>query len=137
LLTLPTVQTLIIDGITSNYTINDTSISVKNFLPIVENLVITDTVFSNSVLDLRGCNRLKYINLSGCSGISDIIFPENNRLQEVYLPNNLKKLTLGKNPNLSTFVFGEGTQLTELSLDCSNFNDDFDYIDILNNHLDR
>lgn len=137
LLTLPTVQTLVIDGITSNYTINDTAISVKNFLPIVENLVITDTVFSNSVLDLRGCNRLKYINLSGCSGISDIIFPENNRLQEVYLPNNLKKLTLGKNPNLSTFVFGEGTQLTELSLDCSNFNDDFDYINILNNHLDR
>lgn len=136
LLSLPNAKELIIDGNTATYSVTETNIVVKNYLPIIENLVITNTVFLNSVLDLRGCNRLENLNLSGCTGIVDIIFPENNRLKSVYLPSGLKKLTLGKNPSLSTFVFAEGTYLTDISLDCSSFNDSFDYMDILNNRID-
>ena len=136
LLQLPNAKSLIIDGRTSNYKVTDTNITVKNYLPIIENLVITNSTFGNSVLDFRGCNRLDTINLSGCTGIVDIIFPENNRLKTVYLPKGLKKLTLGKNPNLATFVFDEGTQLTDISLDCSSFNSSFDYMDILENRID-
>ena len=136
LLKLPNAKSLVIDGKTANYNVTDTNIVVKDYLPIVENLVISNATFGNSVLDFRGCNRLETINLSGCTGIVDIIFPENNRLTTVYLPKNLKKLTLEKNPNLSTFVFAEGTLLTDISLDCSNFHEDFDYIDILENKVD-
>lgn len=136
LLKLPNAKSLIIDGKTANYNVTDTNIVVKDYLPIVENLVISNATFGNSVLDFRGCNRLETINLSGCTGIVDIIFPENNRLTTVYLPKDLKKLTLGKNPNLSTFIFDADTKLTEISLDCSSFNDSFDYMDILENKID-
>ena len=134
--TLPNVKYLNINGATSNYSVNSINIAVKDYLPIVETLIITNATFANSILDLRGCNRLETLNLSGCSGISDIIFPENNRLKEVYLPNDIKKLTLGKNPNLATFVFAEGTYLTDISLDCSSFHSNFDYMDILVNRID-
>lgn len=136
LLNLPNAKSLVIDGNTAKYSVSDSNITVKNYLPIIENLVITNTVFNDSVVDLRGCNRLESLNLSGCTGIVDIIFPENNRLTSVYLPNNLKKLTLGKNPNLSTFKFADNTFLTEISLDCSEFNSSFDYMDILMNRID-
>jgi hypothetical protein len=136
LLNLPKAKSLEIDGNTAKYSITESSINVKNYLPVIENLVITNTVFTNSVLDLRGCNRLEILDLRGSTGIVDIIFPENNRLKTVYLPSGLKKVTLGKNPNLSTFEFAEGTYLTEVSLDCSSFNEDFDYMDILENKID-
>lgn len=136
LLNLPKAKSLVIDGNTSKYSVTESDIVVKNYLPVIETLIIINTVFNNSTLDLRGCNRLETLNLSGCTGIVDIIFPENNRLKEVYLPSGLKKLTLGKNPNLSTFVFAEGTYLTDISLDCSSFNASFDYMDILNNKVD-
>lgn len=136
LLNLPNAKSLVVDGNTAKYAITDSNIIVKNYLPIIENLVITNTIFNDSVLDLRGCNRLESLNLSGCTGIIDIIFPENNRLTSVYLPTGLKKLTLGKNPNLSNFVFAEGTYLTDVSLDCSAFNPNFDYIDLLSNRID-
>ena len=136
LLNLPNTQSLVIDGRTANYSVTDSNIIVKNYLPVIERLVITNTVFTNSVLDLRGCSRLEELNLSGCTGIIDIIFPENNRLHTVYLPSGLKKLTVSKNPNLSTFVFADDTYLTELSLDCSSFHPNFDYMDLLSNKID-
>jgi hypothetical protein len=43
---------------------------------------------------------------------------------------------LGVNPNLSVFDIPEGTKLTTLSLDCSNLNERFDYIDLLTNYID-
>ena len=136
LLNLPNAQSLVIDGLTSNYSVNDSNIIVKNYLPVVENLTITNTSFTNSVLDLRGCNRLEELNLSGCTGIIDIIFPETNRLRSVYLPSGLKKLTLSKNSNLSNLVFADGTYLTDISIDCSDFNSNLDYLDILLNRID-
>jgi hypothetical protein len=134
--TLPNVKHLNINGRTSNYSVNSIDISVKDSLPIVETLNITNTTFSNSILDFRNCNRLSSINLQGCIGIQNIIFPETNRLSTVYLPNDLKQLSIGINPNLSTFVIPEGTKLTSISLNCSNFNSNFDYINILNNYVD-
>ena len=136
LLHLPSAKSLKIDGATTNYKVTDTSIKVKEFLPIIETLVITNTPFGNSVLDFRGCNRLETLDLSGCTGIIDIIFPENDRLKYVQLPIGLKKLTLGKNPALRTFVFAEETKLTELSLDCSSLHPEFDYVDLLENRID-
>ena len=136
LLHLPNAKSLKINGATTNYKVTDTTIKVKEFLPIIENLEITNTPFGNSVLDFRGCNRLEKLDLSGCTGIIDIIFPENDRLKSVNLPAGLKKLTLGKNPALSTFVFAEDTKLTELSLDCSSFHPSFNYVDLLENRID-
>ena len=136
LLDLPNAKSLVIDGLRANYQVTDSTILVKNHLPVVENLVITDTAFNNSVLDFRGCTRLEELNLSGCTGIADIIFPETNRLRSVYLPSGLKKLTLSKNPNLSNLVFADGTYLTDVSIDCSDFNSNLDYLDILLNRID-
>ena len=133
---LPNVKYININGATTNYSVNTIDIVIKNYLPIVENLNITYTSFSNSVLDFRNCNRLTNINLQGCTGIKNIIFPENNRLNSIYLPNDLKQISLGVNPNLSIFDIPEGTKLTSISLDCSNFNKNFDYINILSNNVD-
>lgn len=133
---LPNVKYLNIDGSSSNYSVNTINIAVKDYIPIVETLVITNATFSNSVLDFRNCNRLSTINLQGCTGIKNMIFPENNRLSAVYLPNDLKQLSLGVNPSLSVFEIPEGTKLTSISLDCSNFNPNFDYINILTNYVD-
>jgi hypothetical protein len=133
---LPNVKDLSIDGNTANYSVNTINIAVKDYIPIVETLAITNATFSNSILDFRNCNRLSLINLQGCVGVQNIIFPENNRLTTVYLPNGLKQLSLGVNPNLSTFEIPDGTKLTTLSLDCSDFNPNFDYIDLLTNKVD-
>lgn len=134
--TLPSVKYLNINGRTSNYSINSIDIAVKNYLPIVETLHLTNTTFSNSILDFRNCHRLGTINLQGCIGVKNIIFPENNRLTTVYLPNDLKQISLGVNPNLSVFNIPEGTKFTSISLDCSNLNSNFDYIGILTNYVD-
>ncbi len=134
--TLPSVKYLNINGRTSNYSINSIDIAVKNYLPIVETLHLTNTTFSNSILDFRNCHRLGTINLQGCIGVKNIIFPENNRLTTVYLPNDLKQISLGVNPNLSVFDIPEGTKFTSISLDCSNLNSNFDYIGILTNYVD-
>ena len=133
---LPNAKRLTIDGNTANYSIAQTNIVVRDYLPVIETLVILNTSFNNTVLDFRGCTRLEHLNLSGCSGIIDIIFPETNRLKEVYLPTGLQKLTLGNNPNLAIFEFSEGTRLTSVSLDCQHLNDNFDYMDILENRID-
>ena len=136
LLDLPNAKSLVIDGLRANYQVTDSNILVKNHLPVVENLVLTNIIFNNSVLDFRGCSRLENLDLSGCTGIVDIIFPESNRLKTVYLPEGLKKLTLSKNPNLSNLVFADGTYLTDVSIDCSALHPDLDYLDILLNKID-
>jgi hypothetical protein len=99
-LNLPNVNSLTIDGNLAKYSVTENTIVVKNYLPVIETLNITNTVFNNTTIDFRGCTRLETINLSGCTGIADIIFPESNRLTSVYLPTGIKKLTLGKTPNL-------------------------------------
>ena len=136
LMNLPNASVVTIDGTVTKYSITESTIVVRNYLPVIEVLNITNTPFLNTTLDLRGCTRLETLNLKGCTGIVDIIFPESNRLSSVYLPSGIKKLTIGKTPSLTKFEFAEGTYLTELSLDCSSFNEDFDYMDILNNRID-
>ena len=71
---LPNVKYLSIDGSTANYSVNTINIAVKDYIPIVETLAITNATFSNSILDFRNCNRLGIINLQGCIGINNIIF---------------------------------------------------------------
>ena len=134
--TLPSAKYVNINGNTANYSINTIDIVVREYLPIIENLHITNTTFSDSFLDFRNCHRLSTINLQGCYGIKNIIFPENNRLSNIYLPNDLKQISLGVIPNLNTFEIPEGTKFTSISLDCSNLNNNFDYIGILNNYVD-
>ena len=136
LLDLPKAQSLEVDGFTAKYTIDDSEIVVKNHLPIIEKLIISNTKFANSVLDFRGCTRLEELNLSGCTGIVDIILPESSRLKTVVLPSGIQKITIGKTPNLSSLQFDEGTYLTDVSLDCSAFHEDFDYMDVLTNRID-
>lgn len=136
LLNLPNAKSLVINGNTAKYSVSDSNIIVRNYLPIIETLAITNTEFNDSVLDLRGCTRLESLNLSGCTGIVDIILPESSRLKTVVLPSGIQKITIGKTPNLSSLQFDEGTYLTDVSLDCSSFHEDFDYMDILTNRID-
>ena len=134
--TLPSAKYVNINGSTANYSVNTIDIVVREYLPIIETLHITNTTFSDSLLDFRNCHRLSIIDLKGCFGIKNIIFPENNRLSNIYLPNDLKQISLGCIPNLSVFEIPEGTKFTAVSLDCSNFNSNFDYIGLLNNYID-
>ena len=133
---LPNAKYVNINGSTANYTVNTIDIVVREYLPIIETLHITNTTFSDSLLDFRNCHRLSTIDLQGSIGIKNIIFPENNRLNAVYLPNDLKQISLGVIPNLSIFEIPEGTKFTSISLNCSNLNPNFDYIGILNKNID-
>ena len=133
---LPNVKYLNINGSTAKYSVNSIDIAVKDSLPIVENLQITNTSFANSMLDFRNCNRLGTINLKGCVGIKNIILPESNRLSHVYLPNDLKELSLGVSPNLEVLDIPDGTKLTAISINSENINSNFDYINLLDNYID-
>lgn len=134
--TLSSAKYVNINGSTANYAVNTIDIVVREYLPIIETLHITNTTFSDSFLDFRNCHRLGTIDLKGCFGIKNIIFPENNRLSAIYLPNDLKQISLGIVPNLSIFEIPDGTKFTSISLDCSNLNSNFDYIGLLNNNVD-
>lgn len=116
---LPRANFLKIDGSTTQYEITTIEIVVYNFLPVIEELHLTNTNFNNSTLDFRNCNRLETLDLRGCTGISSIILPEGNKLKHVYLPACIKSLAILNNPRLETLEFEEGTTLNSLTLNCS------------------
>jgi hypothetical protein len=108
---------------------------VYESLPVIENLQLTNTTFTNTILDFRNCNRLKVLDLRGCRGISSIILPEGNKLKEVYLPVCIKSLAITNNPKLEILELESGTKLTSLTLQC----DKVGYLnisDLLENYFD-
>lgn len=117
---LPRASYLIIDGAKTNYEVVTAEIVVKDSLPVIEELHLTNTTFTNSTLDFRNCHRLKVLDLTGCSGISSIILPEGERLKEVHLPACIKSLAITNNPKLETLELEEGTNLTSLTLNCDS-----------------
>jgi hypothetical protein len=116
---LPRANFLKIDGAQTQYSIASVEVVVYNFLPVIEELHLTNTTFTNTVLDFRNCNRLKTLDLRGCSGISSIILPEGNKLKNVYLPACLKSLAVLNNPRLEVLELEEGTTLNSLTLNCN------------------
>jgi hypothetical protein len=76
LLSLNSAAYLIIDGVKTNYKINIVDLQVYKFLPVIEELTLTNVQFNNTVIDFRNCNRLRKLNLSGCSKIESVILPE-------------------------------------------------------------
>lgn len=117
--TLPRANYLKIDGATTQYSINDIEIEVYKFLPVVEELYLTNTTFNNTTLDFRNCNRLKTLDLTGCSGINSIILPEGTNLTHVSLPACIKSLAIINNPNLHTLILESDTKINNLTLNCS------------------
>lgn len=117
---LPRANSLIIDGIKTQYRPNGVDITVYNFLPVVENLQLTNIPFNNSILDFRNCNRLEVLNLTGCTGINSIILPEGEKLKQVKLPACIKSLAIINNPNITYLELQEGTKLNNLTLNCSS-----------------
>lgn len=107
---------LIIDGAKTQYSITATEVSVYDSLPVIEELHLTNTTFNNTVLDFRNCNRLKVLDLSGCTGIASVILPEGEKLKEVYLPACLKSLAVTNNPRLEKLELESGTDLEALTL---------------------
>ena len=116
---LPRANFLKIDGAKTQYSIGSVEITVYKFLPVIEELHLTNTTFTNTTLDFRNCNRLKTLDLRGCTGISSIILPEGNKLRNVYLPSCIKSLAILNNPRLEVLEFEEGTTLNSLTLNCS------------------
>ena len=76
LVSFPNAAYVIIDGVKTNYSINTAEIKIYDFLPVIEELTLTNVAFNNTVLDFRNCNRLRKLDLSGCSKISSVIFPD-------------------------------------------------------------
>lgn len=107
---------LIIDGAKTRYSITATEVSVYDSLPVIEELHLTNTTFNNTVLDFRNCNRLKVLDLTGCTGIASVILPEGDKLKEVYLPACLKSLAITNNPRLEKLELESGTDLESLTL---------------------
>lgn len=116
---LPRAYFLKIDGAQTQYEVSSVEVVVYKFLPVIEELYLTNTTFTNTVLDFRNCNRLKTLDLRGCSGISSIILPEGNKLKNVYLPSCLKSLAILNNPRLEVLELEEGTTLNSLTLNCN------------------
>jgi hypothetical protein len=134
--TLPRANYLKIDGATTQYSINDIEIEVYKFLPVIEELYLTNTTFSNTTLDFRNCNRLKTLDLTGCSGINSIILPEGTNLMHVSLPSCIKEISILNNPNLNSIEFKEGAKLTSLNINCSGIGSGFDVNELIYNYFD-
>lgn len=116
---LPRANFLKIDGAKTQYEISSIEVAVYQFLPVIEELHLTNTTFTNTTLDFRNCNRLKTLDLRGCTGINSIILPEGNKLKNVYLPACIKSLAILNNPRLEVLELEEGTTLNSLTLNCS------------------
>ena len=116
---MPRANFLKIDGAKTQYSISSIEIVVYKFLPVIEELHLTNTTFTNTTLDFRNCNRLKTLDLRGCTGISSIILPEGNKLRNVYLPACIKSLAILNNPRLEILELEDGTSLNSLTLNCS------------------
>ena len=116
--TLTRVNHLIIDGSKTQYEIANIDIVVYNYLPVIEELHLTNTAFTNSNLDFRNCNRLEVLDLTGCTGINSIILPEGNKLKHVKLPECIKSLAIINNPKLQLLELEDETKLNSLTLNC-------------------
>lgn len=133
---LNSVAHLIIDGSLTNYRINTVDLKVYEFIPVIEELSLTNTTFNNTIIDFRNCNRLRKIDLSGCSNIQAIILPEGNKLTEVILPSCIKELSILNNPNLNSIVFKEGAKLTSLNINCAGIGSGFDVNALVASYFD-
>lgn len=136
LVSFPNAAYVIIDGVKTNYSINTAEIKVYDFLPVIEELTLTNVAFNNTVLDFRNCNRLRKLDLSGCSKISSVIFPEGGSLSEVILPACIKSISILNNPNLSEISFENGTKLTNLTINCSGVSSEFDVTSLIRTYFD-
>ena len=136
LVSFPNAAYVIIDGIKTNYSINTAEIKVYDFLPVIEELILTNVAFNNTVLDFRNCSRLRKLDLSGCSKIQSIIFPEGRSLSEVILPACIKSISIINNPNLTNITFEEGTKLETLSINMDGVDSQFDINGLIKNYYD-
>lgn len=136
LVSFPSAAYVIIDGVKTNYSINTAEIKIYDFLPVIEELTLTNVAFNNTVLDFRNCNRLRKLDLSGCSKISSVIFPEGGSLSEVILPACIKSISILNNPNLSEIEFENGTKLTNLTINCSGISSEFDVTSLIRTYFD-
>ena len=123
-----------IDGNTAHYKILNSEIKMSDHVPVVEELILTDVLFNNTVIDFRNCNRLRKLDLSGCSGIESIILPEGNKLNDITLPSCIKTLSIINNPNLNSILFEDGARLIGLSIDLNKVGNQFDVNDFLRNY---
>lgn len=130
------VADLTIDGVKTDYRITTAEIEVYKYLPVIEELSLTNVQFNNTVLDFRNCNRLRKLDLSGCSNIESIILPEGRRLTEVILPSCIKSISILNNPNLSSITFETGTKLTNLSINSKGVSAQFDINDLIRKYYD-
>ena len=133
--TLPRARFLQIDGDKTQYSINSIDVEVYKFLPVIEELHLTNTSFNNTTLDFRNCNRLRVLKLEGCSGITSIILPEGKSLKEVYLPSSLRSLSIINNPNLRVLDIPVETRFTSLTLNC-NASGSVNISDLIAQHFD-
>ena len=136
LVSFPNAAYVIIDGVKAKYSINSAEIKIYDFLPVIEELSLTNVSFNNTVLDFRNCNRLRKLDLSGCSKISSVIFPEGGNLSEVILPSCIKSISILNNPNLSEISFENGTKLTNLTINCDGISSMFDVTTLIRTYFD-
>ena len=136
LMSLSSASYLIIDGAKTKYKITTAELQVYNYLPVIEELLLTNVQFNNSVLDFRNCNRLRKLDLSGCSRIESIILPEGGKLIEVILPSCLKSISILNNPNLKSITFEEGTKLNSLTINSKGVSSEFNINELIRNYYD-
>lgn len=127
---------VIIDGVKTNYSINTSEIKIYDFLPVIEELTLTNVAFNHTILDFRNCNRLRKLDLSGCSKISSVILPEGGSLSEVILPSCIKSISILNNPNLREIQFEDGTKLINLTINCSGVSSEFDITSLIRTYFD-
>jgi hypothetical protein len=75
-------------------------------------------------VSFTNCSRLQVVDAEGCNNLTNIDFPANSILQEIYLPDSLTSLTLRNQPYLSKIKFDNNARgLTKIVLeDVPNFN---------------
>lgn len=122
-----------IDGATGYRCSTSGTITVSDRLQLIETLKLTNVPFTGTsvVLDFRECNKLKTLDLSGCTGLQGIIIPSNKYLTSLILPDGLEIIQLGfcQSLNYADLVINNN-RFNSITIDgrnsfVSNFIEDF------------
>ena len=69
-------------------------------------------------VNLTACTRLQVVDAEGCTNLTNINFPANSILQQVYVPDSLTSLTLTNQPHLTEIKFDNNpSNILDIRLD--------------------
>lgn len=92
-----------------------TNLNIGETTPYLRKLNIARCIGLVS-LDVSYCNKLEEIDAEGANNLTNITFPSDSILKELYLPKSLQNIVIDNQPYLTTIEFDEIPAMTKIHL---------------------